>query len=176
MKNRKTPIASFYCNLLIWEDYYKNKWFPYTMPISDIMGLDKAADNILEEGTYNMQMRHKIIGEAVRKAVSAAGLKLYIEDGFSNTVTVIKVPSGINDAKLRDYMSEKFNVMIAGSFGYLGGKVIRIGHMGENARLDKVSYTLSALQESLKHFGFEPECNMAQVFTDEIQRNSFHKV
>lgn len=30
MKNRKTPIASFYCNLLVWEDYYNKKWFPYT--------------------------------------------------------------------------------------------------------------------------------------------------
>lgn len=31
MENRKTPIASFYCNLTIFKDYYKNLWFPYTM-------------------------------------------------------------------------------------------------------------------------------------------------
>lgn len=174
MKSRKTPVASFYCSLLIWQDYYKDKWFPYTMPVSDIMGLDTAADNILEEGTHNMQLRHKIIGEAVRKTVLSSGLELYIKEGFSNTVTVIRVPSGINDLKLRDYMNERFNVMVAGSFGYLSGKVIRIGHMGENARTDKVSYTLFALQESLKHFGFEPKCNMAQVFMDEVQNNKFY--
>ena len=39
MKNRKTPIIGFYCNLTIWENYYRDKWFPYTMPISDIYGL-----------------------------------------------------------------------------------------------------------------------------------------
>lgn len=27
MKNRKTPIASFYCNLLTWEDYYEKSGF-----------------------------------------------------------------------------------------------------------------------------------------------------
>ncbi|MFR3071491.1 MAG: hypothetical protein ACLTK8_01095 [Paeniclostridium sp.] len=59
LKNRKTPIIGFYCNLTIWENYYRDKWFPYTMPISDIMGLDVALDNILEEGleTYIIDMQ-----------------------------------------------------------------------------------------------------------------------
>lgn len=38
MKNRKTPIASFYANLMAFDGYYEKKWFPYTMPISDIYG------------------------------------------------------------------------------------------------------------------------------------------
>ncbi|EFH07972.1 TPA: alanine--glyoxylate aminotransferase family protein, partial [Clostridioides difficile] len=38
IKNRKTDVIGFYCNLNIWEDYYEKKYFPYTMPISDIMG------------------------------------------------------------------------------------------------------------------------------------------
>ena len=42
MRSRKTPIASFYCNLLTFENYYKDKWFPYTMPASDIYGLREA--------------------------------------------------------------------------------------------------------------------------------------
>ncbi len=36
MEQRKTPIASFYANILTFKNYYKDKWFPYTMPISDI--------------------------------------------------------------------------------------------------------------------------------------------
>ena len=32
MEERKTPIASFYANILVFKDYYKNQWFPYTMP------------------------------------------------------------------------------------------------------------------------------------------------
>lgn len=166
MKNRKKPIASFYCNLLIWENYYENKWFPYTQPISDIMGLSEAIDNLLKD--KEIIIRHAKIAEATRKAVLEAGLSLYIKQGYSNTVTVIEMPEDINDAELRNYMLEKYNVLIAGSFGYLGGKVIRIGHMGENARIDKVSYTLFALQKSLEHLGFNCGCDISSCFLSEL--------
>lgn len=166
MKNRKKPIASFYCNLLIWENYYENKWFPYTQPISDIMGLSEAIDNLLKD--KEIIIRHAKIAEATRKAVLEAGLSLYIKQGYSNTVTVIEMPEDINDAELRNYMLEKYNVLIAGSFGYLGGKVIRIGHMGENARIDKVSYTLFALQKSLEHLGFNCRCDISSCFLGEL--------
>lgn len=164
MENRKDPIASFYCNLLVWKDYYKNKWFPYTQPISDILGLRAAIDNILEEGKENIIKRHLKIADAAREAVKAAGLELYIKEGYANTVTVIKVPEGIDDKRLRNTMLEKYGVFIAGSFGYLEGKVIRIGHMGENARIDKVAYTLHALQRSLVELGFKSERNIVEVF------------
>ena len=39
MHARKAPIRSFYANLLTFETYYEDQWFPYTMPVSDIMGL-----------------------------------------------------------------------------------------------------------------------------------------
>jgi len=168
MENRKEPIASFYCNLLTWKDYYKDKWFPYTQPISDIIGLRAALENILEEGKDNMLKRHEKIASAVRKAILSNGLKLYIKDGYSNTVSVIEVPDTVNDKELRDYMLNTYGVFIAGSFDYLSGKVIRIGHMGENARVDKVSYTLFALQSSLEHFNFELKEDMVKIFLQNI--------
>jgi aspartate aminotransferase-like enzyme len=168
MENRKTPIASFYCNLLVWKDYYEKRWFPYTQPISDIMGLRTAVENIVNEGTRNMLKRHHIIGESVRRAVVSAGLSLYIKEGYSNTVTVIKLPETVEDQKIRDCMVNNFNVMIAGSFGYLTGKVIRIGHMGESARVEKVAYTLFALQKSLEHFGVELKGDMESEFVKNV--------
>jgi len=169
MDQRTTPIASYYCNLLIWKDYYENKWFPYTPPISDIVGLRQAIDNILED--KSMIQRHELIGKATRKAVTEAGLNLHINNGYSNTVTVIEIPKSINDKELLRHMIDEFNVFISGSFGYLQGKVIRIGHMGENARKDKMAYTLLALQNSLKALGFECEKNMVEVFLKELHNN-----
>ena len=78
--SRKTPIASYYANLLIWENYYKDKWFPYTPPVSDIIGLRAALDNVIED--TDILSRHRRIAEAVRKAVKKAGLKLYLEGGY----------------------------------------------------------------------------------------------
>ena len=165
MKNRKQPIAGFYCNLLIWENYYENKWFPYTMPISDIKGLATAIDNILDEGIDNVISRHNIIGNAVRKAIIDAGLELnIIESDNSNTVTVVKIPEGVCCSKLLKILREKYNVFIAGSFGYLQDKVLRIGHMGESANIDKVAYTLLSLEMALKEAGFQCRVDLSKTF------------
>jgi aspartate aminotransferase-like enzyme len=167
MEQRKSPIASYYCNLLVWKNYYEEKWFPYTPPISDIVGLRQAIDNVLED--KGITERHDSIAKATRKAVIEAGLNLYIEEGYSSTVTVIEVPESINDKELLKYMLDEFNVFIAGSFGYLKGKVIRLGHMGENAKKDKVMYTLLALKNSLSALGFQCKKDMVEVFLDEIK-------
>jgi aspartate aminotransferase-like enzyme len=167
MEQRKSPIASYYCNLLVWKNYYEEKWFPYTPPISDIVGLRQAIDNILED--KEIIERHESIAKATRKAVIEAGLNLYIEEGYSSTVTVIEVPTCINDKELLKYMLDEFNVFIAGSFGYLKGKVIRLGHMGENAKKDKVMYTLLALQNSLNVLGFQCKKDMVEVFLNEVE-------
>ncbi|HBJ2608301.1 aminotransferase [Clostridium botulinum] len=166
MKERKTPIASYYCNLLVWKDYYKNKWFPYTPPISDIVGLRVAVDNILKD--RDILSRHNNIAKACREAIVESGLKLYLEKGYSNTVTVIELPKEIEDKALRTYMQNKYNVIIAGSFGYLQGKVIRIGHMGENAKVDKMAYTLFALKNSLEHLGYKLKVNIGEIFLQKV--------
>ena len=128
MAERKTPIASFYANLKVFEGYYEAKWFPYTMPISDIYGLREAFENIKKDA--DMLFRHARIGNACRQAVTDAGLKLHLESGFSNTVTVLDVPEQTTAKDILDMMRQEHNIMLAGSFDSLAGQVIRIGHMG----------------------------------------------
>lgn len=167
MENRKTPIASFYANLLLFRDYYKNKWFPYTMPISDIYGIRVALENVLHDNT--IYKRHKTIAQAVRRAVQESGLSLYIEEGFASTVTAIEVPEGIKDIDILEQMKQKYNIMIAGCFDVLAGKVIRIGHMGENATVKDVAETLEALTRVMEELGKNLDCNMKEVFLNEIK-------
>ncbi|GAA0062602.1 pyridoxal-phosphate-dependent aminotransferase family protein [Clostridium sp. CTA-1] len=166
MEERKTPIASYYCNLLVWKDYYKNKWFPYTPPISDIVGLRAAVDNILED--KDIVLRHNNIAKACREAIVESGLKLYLKQGYSNTVTVLELPKEVEDKGLRTYMQDKYNVIVAGSFGYLQGKVIRIGHMGENANIDKMAYTLFALENSLEYLEYKLKESLTEAFLRKI--------
>ncbi|MGN1141041.1 MAG: pyridoxal-phosphate-dependent aminotransferase family protein [Oliverpabstia sp.] len=149
MEDRKTPIASFYANILVFKDYYKNQWFPYTMPISDICGLRTALENVKAE-QKEMWERHASLGQMTRQAVQDMGLKLYLENGYSNTVTVIKVPEGIEASDILETMKKDYNIMIAGSFDVLTGQVIRIGHMGENANEKDVKETLEALKETIQ--------------------------
>lgn len=162
MADRKTPIASFYANLKVFEGYYEAKWFPYTMPISDIYGLRAAFDNIAAD--KDMLERHAKIGNACRKAVTEAGLKLHLEAGFSNTVTVFDVPEETTAKEILDTMRKDHNIMLAGSFDTLAGQVIRIGHMGSNANVEDMLETLGALDDTLKKLGVSLKADMKEVF------------
>jgi aspartate aminotransferase-like enzyme len=164
MEHRTTPIVGFYCNLTIWRGYYEKKWFPYTMPISDIIGLRKAVDNIIEEGTHHVIQRHKNIANAAREAVREYGLKLYLKSGYSNTVTVVEAPENIAVGDITNNLLERYNVLLAGSFGYLKDKVFRIGHMGENAKLEKVIYVLNMLDLTLRELGYKSQNSLVQLF------------
>lgn len=166
IKRRKTPIASFYCNLKLWENWYEEKWFPYTQPISNIYGLNCALDRVLNEDSYIE--RHRKIGKAVRKSISKAGLELYPLDGFSNTVTTILVPEGVTFNEINNYMLEKYSIMIAGAFDYLKDKVIRIGHMGENCYEDKLYITLKALDKTFKALGVNVNGSLHKHFINEM--------
>ena len=54
--------------------------------------------------------------------------------------------------------------MISGCFDVLAGKVIRIGHMGENANAEDVAATLAALQGTLEKHGIKVACDLAKEF------------
>ena len=166
MAKRKTPIASFYANLETFEGYYEAKWFPYTMPISDIYGLRAAFDNIVAD--KDMLDRHARIGAACRKAVTEAGLKLHLEAGFSNTVTVFDVPQQTTAKAILDTMRGEYQIMLAGSFDTLAGQVIRIGHMGENANVADRTETLAALDATMNKLGVPLKASMEKVFAEAI--------
>ena len=162
MQNRKTPIKAFYANLLLIKDYYENQWFPYTMPASDIMGLRVAIDNYLKDAGF--KKRHERLAKAVRNAVEKAGLKLYLESGFSNNVTVIEIPEGITEDEILNGLRDEFGILISGCFDVLKGKVIRIGHMGENANKEDIAQTLAGLQKILESHGIKLACEMKDEF------------
>ena len=168
MEIRKTPIASFYANLKVFEGYYEAKWFPYTMPISDIYGLREAFENIKED--KEMLERHAKIGNACRHAITSAGLKLHLENGFSNTVTVFDVPKETTAKEILERMKEEHNIMLAGSFDSLSGQVIRIGHMGSNANKADMEETMEALDETLRALGVELKSDLGEVFAVELNK------
>ena len=164
MKNRKMPIVGFYLNLTIWEKYYENKWFPYTMPINEIIGLDRAIDNILEEKLENVLTRHEKIASATRKAFTEYGLKLYLESGYSNTVTAVEIPENIGALNLTKHMLEKYNTLVSTSLCDYKDKLLRIGHMGENANLELIIYVLNIIDKSLKDLGFNGNGSLVELF------------
>lgn len=166
MDERKTPVASFYANISMFRNYYENKWFPYTMPVSDIKGLRAALENYLRD--KDVFKRHKTIASAMRKALNAGGLELYLDNGWADTVTVFNVPEGLKDTDILEEMCNRHGIMISGCFDVLAGKVLRIGHMGENCTRENVAETLRALQLTLENLGFKVKADMERIFYKHI--------
>lgn len=149
MEERSTPIPSFYCNLFHWKNCVENKLFPYTMPISDILSLGVAIDNILFETLPKVYERHEEMKNICLERLKSMGCSLYLESDFSPTVTAFIPPEGISSSKLIKHMKEKYNILLSGSYGPLSEKIVRIGHMGENAQEDKILLTLESIKKSI---------------------------
>jgi aspartate aminotransferase-like enzyme len=164
--NRMTPVKSFYGNLANFKNYYKDKWFPYTMPISDICGLHEAVLNIKPD-TIN---RHKKIAAATRYALTKSGLKLYQKSGFSDTVTVFMIPKGTSENEILSHMKDK-NILLTGSFDYLRGKVIRIGHMGENATKQNMITVFEALDKTFIELNVPMKESLKENFVEWLKIN-----
>ena len=166
MDARRTPIASFYLSILSYRDYYAKKWFPYSMPISDIYGFRAALQNVLDDP--EIFARHARIARACREALTQGGLSLYLRAGFSPTVTVFDVPAGLTDTAILQKVAEQ-GVMLAGCFDTLAGRVIRIGHMGENANIEDMRLTMRALHNALTALGKPPHCNLEAAFLHALE-------
>ena len=65
------------------------------------------------------------------------------------------VPKGTTARAILDTMRADHNILLAGSFGSLAGKVIRIGHMGSNANEKDMAETMEALWQTFKKLGVE---------------------
>ncbi len=162
MNRRKSAIPSFYANILMFHKAHKGRFFPYSQPVIDIYSLRRAIENVIED--KEIFQRHQKIAYATRKAVVKAGLELYLEDGYASTVTAINVPKGLTDKEILSTLKNKYGIIMSGSFDVLTGKVFRIGHMGENARVEFVADALDGLTKTLKDLKFDVKCDMKEEF------------
>ena len=172
MDSRKTPIASFYANLQVFKGYAEKEYLPYTTSAGDVAALDAALDNILEEGIETVFTRHNSIASAVREAVQAYGLDLFLDSDRSNTVTAIRIPEEIGALHLQEHLSENYDLLVATSLAQYADVILRIGHMGENAFLDKLVYILAIIDNGLKDLGFAGQGDLAQLFIESYKKNN----
>ena len=145
---------------------------PYTMPASLIESLDVALDNILDEGQAEVYERHAKIANAVRTALQEYGLSLFLESGHANTVTAVNIPEEIGALRLQQHIQETYNLYIATSLAQYDNVILRIGHMGENAFMEKVLSVLTVIDNGLRDLGFKGNGNLGQLFLDAYRAES----
>jgi len=107
-----------------------------TAPVHLLFALRQAIDMLFEEGLPNVFERHRLLGEAVRRAVAvwAEGqvLSFNISEPSerSNTVTTVLMSGDYSPGKLHNYCKEKCGVVLGVGIGELQGQAFRIAHMG----------------------------------------------
>ncbi len=151
--NPGAPRGSF-LSILDWrEQWHGQGRFPFTPSVSDLNGVDKAADLLLAEGLDASQARHARIAAACRAGVRGMGLRLWAasEEIAAACATAIAVPDGLTDIAVRDHVRSRYRVQL--SAGQRAGNLVRIGHMGANARPIFVVAGLAALGRSLLDMG-----------------------
>lgn len=115
----------------------RHKSFVGTVPTSLFYGLRESLRLIEEEGLDRVFARHARLGEAVRRCVrhwsgnNGPSLFCLTPERYSNSVTAILLPEGHDAEAVRRIALQTLNVSLGGGLGRLGGKVFRIGHLGD---------------------------------------------
>ncbi len=139
-----------------WSEMMKRSFrsFVGTLPTHMFYGLQESIRLIEEEGLDQVIARHHRLAEATRRAVRTwsgnAGPQLYCLDParFSDSVTAVLMPDGHDAEAVRKTALDRFNVSLGGGLGRLGGKVFRIGHLGD-LNEPMILGTLSAVEMAL---------------------------
>ena len=130
---------------------------PYTPAVPLFLALREALAIVEKEGLEKRIGRHRKLAEAVRVAVGAWGLPMFPKPdalhAYSNTVTAVAIPDGVNEKVLRATV-KGLGIEIAGGQDHLKGKIFRIGHMGA-VGAPEILATLSAVEFALGKAGWK---------------------
>ncbi len=148
-------MPRFYFDLRAAHRYLERGQTPWTPAVSVFYGLSLGLDKLLKEGMEEVYQRHEDVGRYTREGVKNLGLELFVRDEAyaSNTVTAIKMPEGIDGARLVTLARTEENVVLAGGQGKLSGEIFRIGHLGHVSQGD-IEEVLQALKKGLAKVGF----------------------
>ena len=149
--NSVSDMPRFYFDLIQYKSYYEKGQPPWTPALSIIFALDKALEQIIDEGMENVYSRHSSIANQVRNGIKAIGLSLFPDISVaSNTVTAVKSPDGLDADILRKQVQQDHDVVLAGGYGPQQGKIFRIGHLGY-VNPKEIDETIDAINLTLKN-------------------------
>ncbi len=140
-------MHSWYLDLQLLDGYYTGKKYHHTASATMFYALREGLAMVAEEGRENRWDRHRRNHLAFVAGIEAMGLRMLVENPADRlwTLNTPRVPEGVDDAKVRQYLLEERGIEIAGGFGPLAGKIFRIGLMGYGSTAENVEIILDAL-------------------------------
>ena len=151
-RNRKHPIRSWYLDITLLDRYWgaAPRVYHHTSSSTLNYALLEALLLIEEEGLQNRFKRHLKNHQALVAGVEAMGLEMLVKPEHRlPTLNTIRVPDGVNEAEVRGYLLQTFNLEIGAGLGSLAGQVWRVGLMGYSSSAENVLFFLSAVSRAL---------------------------
>jgi len=153
IKARKSRVASWFLDLTLVMGYWgagAKRTYHHTAPVNALYGLHEALVMLQEEGLENSWARHEHHHRALRTGLEILGFEYIGKDGARlPQLNAVKLPAGVDEAKLRSILLNEFNLEIGAGLGALAGKIVRIGLMGYAASNRNVMFCLAALESAL---------------------------
>jgi alanine-glyoxylate transaminase/serine-glyoxylate transaminase/serine-pyruvate transaminase len=149
-RGRHTP-ATFYLDLeTLWSYWGPGHDYHHTVPVQLVYAMREALRLAVSEGLAARFERHWRNTRALWAGLQAMGLELLVaERDRSPTITTVRIPDSVDDARVRARLLREYNIEIAGGLGPLRGKAWRIGLMGHSSQPRWVIMLLSALEAVL---------------------------
>jgi alanine-glyoxylate transaminase/serine-glyoxylate transaminase/serine-pyruvate transaminase len=152
MKARRSPVPSFALDLGLHAGYQaESPVYHHTSPSGSQLALHEALRLIHEEGLAARYQRHAEASARAVAGLETLGLELLVpKEQRIPHLLAVRVPEGVDDAKVRRHLLERHSIEIGGGLGQLKGKIWRMGLMAEGARPRSVDKLLEGLKEALK--------------------------
>jgi alanine-glyoxylate transaminase / serine-glyoxylate transaminase / serine-pyruvate transaminase len=154
---RTTPVHSWYLDLMLLDTYFEGHRYHHTASATLFYALREGLALVAEEGLEARWERHRRNHLAFVAGIEAMGLRMQVAEGHRLwTLNTPRVPAGVDEAKVRQYLLQERGIEIAGGFGPLAGQIFRIGTMGYGSTAENVLLILRELEGALKQQGYKP--------------------
>jgi alanine-glyoxylate transaminase/serine-glyoxylate transaminase/serine-pyruvate transaminase len=157
IRARRSKVQSWYLDITMVEKYWgSDRTYHHTAPISMNYALREALRIVCDEGLEERWKRHELNHRALVAGINAMGLKMNVApESRLWSLNAVRVPDGVDDARIRNRLLNDSNIEIGGGLGPLKGKIWRVGLMGSGSTRENVKLVLDGLQKALKAEGFD---------------------
>lgn len=152
LEKQAEDSITWYFDLRLLAKYFEPPHIYHHTPSPPLFyAMHEALAVIEEEGLRQRFDRHRRAGEQLAAGLTKLGFEPLVkqpQDRLWHLMTV-RPPSGVDEAKLRERLVEKYGIEIGGGLGQLAGKILRVGVMGPLANEQSVAFLLEAIAASL---------------------------
>ncbi len=153
VKARKTPPQSWFLDLNLLTSYWgpgAKRAYHHTAPVNMLYALHEALLILKKEGLSRAWSRHEANHQKLRAGLETMGLEFYVDPAYRlPQLNAVKVPQGVDEAAVRKFLLNEYNLEIGAGLGTLAGKIWRIGLMGASSSEKHIALCLDGMKAAL---------------------------